>query len=54
MTTKSYTLESILALQAELEDAIDAHIHFLEIGDINLSRLWEEQINIIKDEIEKL
>lgn len=54
MEHKDRSIEKVLSLQSELEEALENYWHFLDVGDINLSQLWLEQIDIISQKIKEL
>ena len=52
--TVDLSLETLLCLQHELEEALANYWHYVEIGDINLSKMWIEQADIILEKIASL
>jgi hypothetical protein len=49
MERKDLSLETVMSLQQELEEALDNYWHYLDVGDYRLADMW----NSIVDEISK-
>ena len=54
MNSKDLSIEIVLQLQNELENAIETRECFLIGGDWNMVKLWDEQIELIIKEIKDL
>lgn len=54
MKHKDLSLDTIMCLQRELEEALENYWHFLDVGDFNLSQLWIEQADIIVQKMKEL
>lgn len=52
--SKDLSLETVMCLQQELEDAIENRECFLIGRDWNMVKLWDEQIEIILEKIRSL
>lgn len=54
MEHKDLSMETVLSLQQQLEDAIENRECFLIGGDWNMVKLWDEQIEFIIEKIKAL
>lgn len=54
MNSKDLSIEIVLSLQNELENAIENRECFLIGNDWNMVNLWDEQIELILKEIKDL
>ena len=54
MNRKDLSMEIVLRLQTELENAIETRECFLIGNDWNMVKLWDEQIDLIVKEIKDL
>ena len=54
MNNKNLSMEIVLQLQNELENAIENRECFLIGNDWNMVKLWDEQIELILGEIKDL
>ena len=51
---KNFNEQTVLRLQAELEEAIDNRDTWLMVGDMNLFMLFDEEVDTICNEIIRL
>jgi len=54
MERKDLSLETVMSLQHELEEALEHHQCAIDVRDWNMVALWEEQIDIICEKIKEL
>jgi hypothetical protein len=54
MERKDLSLETVMSLQQELEEALDNYWHFLDVGDYRLSDMWLKIVDEISKDIRSL
>lgn len=51
---KDLSLEKVLSLQEELEEALDNYWHYLDVGDYRLADMWNDIVDQISKDIRRL
>lgn len=54
MNHKDFSLEKVLSLQEELEEALDNYWHYLDVGDFRLADMWDSIVDEIRKDIRRL
>lgn len=54
MKHKDLSIDTIISLQQELTEALEAYDMYCQLGDFNLSEMWLEQADIILEKISEL
>lgn len=52
--SKDLSLEKVLSLQCELEEALENYWHYLDIGDYRLADMWNSIVDEISKDIRRL
>jgi ribulose kinase len=52
--SKDLSLEKVMSLQQELEEALENYWHFLDVGDYRLADMWNEIVDQISKDIRSL
>lgn len=52
--SKDLSLETVMSLQEELEEALENYWHFLDVGDFRLADMWNSIVDEIRKDIRNL